>query len=79
MDRSQEGYDDAELRPAECGGAPHGCAAPDDEESLRRAAEADGGEVEEVRNALFFDSTAGSWASRHKQCIAVIGGHKFYQ
>ena len=39
----------------------------------------DGGVVEEVRNALFFDSTAGSWASRHKQCIAVIGGHKFYQ
>ena len=47
MDRSQEGYGDAELRPAECGGEPHGCAAPDDEESLRREAEADGGEVEE--------------------------------
>lgn len=39
----------------------------------------DGGVVEEVRNALYFDSCAGSWASRHKQCIAVIGGHKFYQ
>ena len=48
MDRSQEGYDDAELRPAECGGEPHGCAAPDDEESLRREAEADGGEGEEL-------------------------------
>ena len=47
MDRSQEGYGDAELRPAECGGEPHGCAAPDDEEALRREAEADGGEVEE--------------------------------
>ena len=47
MDRSQEGYGDAELRPAECGGEPHGCAAPDEEESLRREAEADGGEVEE--------------------------------
>ena len=47
MDRSQEGYGDAELRPAECGGEPHGCAAPDDEESLRREAEADGGVVEE--------------------------------
>lgn len=47
MDRSQEGYGDAELRPAECGGEPHGCAVPDDEESLRREAEADGGEVEE--------------------------------
>ena len=47
MDRSQEGYGDAELRPAECGGEPHGCAAPDDEESLRREDEADGGEVEE--------------------------------
>ena len=44
MDRSQEGYGDAELRPAECGGEPHGCAVPDDEESLRREAEADGGE-----------------------------------
>ena len=39
----------------------------------------DGGVVEEVRNALYFDSSAGSWASRHKQCVAVIGGHKFYQ
>ncbi len=35
--------------------------------------------IEEVRNALYFDSSAGSWASRHKQCVAVIGGHKFYQ
>lgn len=39
----------------------------------------DGGVIEEVRNALYFDSSAGSWASRHKQCVAIIGGHKFYQ
>ncbi len=27
----------------------------------------DGGVVEEVRNARYFDSSAGSWASRHKR------------
>ena len=39
----------------------------------------DGGEVEETEGALYFDSCAGSWASRNKQCIAVIGNHKFYR
>ena len=38
----------------------------------------DGGVVEETRGALFFDSCANSWASRNKQHIATIGGHKFY-
>jgi len=38
----------------------------------------DGGEVEETRGALFFDSGANSWAARNKDYIATIGGHKFY-
>ena len=38
----------------------------------------DGGVVEEVAKAYFFDSTSNSWASRNKTCLAVIGGHKFY-
>lgn len=38
----------------------------------------DGGVVEEVKNALYFDSAAGSWASRNRTCVAVIGGHRFY-
>lgn len=39
----------------------------------------DGGVVEETDGALYFDSNAGSWASRNKECIATIGGHKFYR
>lgn len=39
----------------------------------------DGGVVEETKGALYFDSNAGSWASRNKVCIAVLGGHKFYR
>lgn len=39
----------------------------------------DGGEVEQCEGALYFDSNAGSWAARNKECIAVIGGHKFYK
>ena len=39
----------------------------------------DGGVVEEVENALWFDAKcSNSWAARHKSCLAVIGGHKFY-
>ncbi len=38
----------------------------------------DGGVVEEVEDALYFDSCANSWASRNKECVAIIGGHKFY-
>lgn len=38
----------------------------------------DGGVVEEVKNALYFDSAASSWASRNRTCVAVIGGHRFY-
>ena len=38
----------------------------------------DGGVVEEVKNALYFDSAANSWASRNRTCVAVIGGHRFY-
>ena len=39
----------------------------------------DGGVVEEVENALWFDAKcSNSWAARHKTCLAVIGGHKFY-
>ena len=39
----------------------------------------DGGVVEEVKNALWFDAMcSNSWAARHKACLVVIGGHKFY-
>ena len=39
----------------------------------------DGGEVEETLGALYFDSRKTSWASRNKECVAVIGGHKFFK
>ena len=38
----------------------------------------DGGIVEECEGALYFDSATRSWASRNRECVAVIGGHKFY-
>lgn len=39
----------------------------------------DGGVVEEVEDALWFDAKCkNSWAARNKTCLAVIGGHKFY-
>ena len=38
----------------------------------------DGGVVEEVAEALYFDSSSSSWAARNRECIAVIGGHRFY-
>ena len=38
----------------------------------------DGGEVKATEDAYYFDSTGRSWASRHKECIAVIGDHYFY-
>ncbi|MCI8914816.1 cell wall hydrolase [Pseudoflavonifractor sp. 60] len=38
----------------------------------------DGGEVEETKGALFFDSGSNSWAARNKKLIATLGGHKFY-
>ena len=39
----------------------------------------DGGVVEEVKNALWFDAMcSNSWAARNKACLIVIGGHKFY-
>jgi len=39
----------------------------------------DGGVVEETAGALYFDSTVNSWAARNKECVAVIGNHKFYR
>ena len=39
----------------------------------------DGGVVEEVKDALWFDAMcSNSWAARHKSCLVIIGGHKFY-
>ena len=39
----------------------------------------DGGVVEEVENALWFDAKcSNSWAARHKTHLATLGGHKFY-
>ena len=39
----------------------------------------DGGVVEEVKDALWFDAMcSNSWAARHKACLVIIGGHKFY-
>lgn len=39
----------------------------------------DGGVVEEVANALYFDASPNSWAARHRTCVAVIEDHKFYE
>lgn len=39
----------------------------------------DGGMVEEVKNAYFFDTfKPRSWAARNKTVVAAIGGHRFY-
>ena len=39
----------------------------------------DGGVVEEVKDALWFDAKcSNSWAARNKACLVIIGGHKFY-
>lgn len=39
----------------------------------------DGGIVEEVKDAYFFDTfRPNSWAARHKTVLAAIGGHRFY-
>ncbi len=39
----------------------------------------DGGVVEEVKNAYFFDTfLRNSWAARNKSTVAEIGGHRFY-
>lgn len=38
----------------------------------------DGGEVEETKGALFFDSGVNSWAARNRRYIATLGAHKFY-
>ncbi|MEA4932134.1 MAG: cell wall hydrolase [Lawsonibacter sp.] len=39
----------------------------------------DGGIVKETQGALYFDSNTNSWAARNKECVAVIGNHKFYR
>jgi len=39
----------------------------------------DGGMVEEVKHAYFFDTyKPNSWAARNKNVVAAIGGHRFY-
>lgn len=39
----------------------------------------DGGIVEEVKDAFFFDTFRNnSWAARNKTVLAAIGGHRFY-
>ena len=38
----------------------------------------DGGVVDEVKNALYFDSAASSWASRNRVYVATIGNHRFF-
>lgn len=39
----------------------------------------DGGMVEEVKHAFFFDTfKERSWAARNKTVVAAIGGHRFY-
>lgn len=38
----------------------------------------DGGVVEEIKDAYFFDAFCNSWALRNKTVLAVIGGHRFY-
>ena len=39
----------------------------------------DGAVVEESCGALYFDSLANSWASRHKTFVCKLGAHKFYR
>lgn len=39
----------------------------------------DGGIVKETQGAMYFDSNTNSWAARNKECVAVIGNHKFYR
>ncbi len=39
----------------------------------------DGGEVEEVAGALWFDGRPGSWASLNREFLATIGGHSFFR
>ena len=53
-------------------------SAPNAESVIAAKLVLDGGVVEEVKNALYFDSAANSWASRNRTCVAVIGGHRFY-
>lgn len=53
-------------------------SSPNTESVIAAKLVLDGGVVEEVKNALYFDSAASSWASRNRTCVAVIGGHRFY-
>ncbi len=39
----------------------------------------EGGEVEEVAGALWFDGRPGSWASHNREFLATIGGHSFFR
>lgn len=39
----------------------------------------DGGEVALTKGALYFDSTNHSWAAKHKEYVATLGGHNFYR
>lgn len=55
-----------------------GRSSPNAESVIAAKLVLDGGVVEEVKNALYFDSAANSWASRNRTCVAVIGGHRFY-
>ena len=55
-----------------------GRSSPNAESVIAAKLVLDGGVVEEVKNALYFDSAASSWASRNRTCVAVIGGHRFY-
>ena len=55
-----------------------GRSSPNAESVIAAKLVLDGGVVEEVKNALYFDSAVNSWASRSRTCVAVIGGHRFY-
>ena len=55
-----------------------GRSSPNAESVIAAKLVLDGGVVEEVKNAIYFDSAASSWASRNRTCVAVIGGHRFY-
>lgn len=39
----------------------------------------DGGEVEDTKGALYFDSAVNSWASRNRTYVATLGGHRFFK
>lgn len=54
-------------------------AVPNAESVVAAKLVLDGGVVAKTKGALWFDSAASSWASRHRTYVATIGGHRFFK